>query len=193
MKIFVEGTENTMKTPIAKRLAEKFGATYWKVPTEKSNWVKKGAFAKSLGFDVLLPELYSQMGNAGIVSDRCYVSEYVYSEFFARDTDWGLIRQIHDRWNELGAIHVHCTRRDWRDTREDDLVDRDDFQSIDQGYRYFYTMRPASKLARVHVDDFGDNFDLMVDCVIQAVARLSRFKSYRFEEVSERPVVYLED
>ena len=120
--IFLEGPDGCGKTNIAHALADEFRVKYFKVSTEKNNWLNV-TFKESISFDVLLPEFVRQTG-IWFVSDRCYASEIVYSQVYGRETDFKTLWQIDREWGEMGAIIVVPLRRDYSVVK-DELVQQD--------------------------------------------------------------------
>jgi len=165
----LEGPDGCGKTNIAKAIASHYRLPYFKVPTEKKNWVDD-TFMQSIPFDVLLPEFVSQTG-VGFVSDRCYASEIVYSEVFGRNTDIRSLWKIDERWSDLGAIIIVAMRRDYSVVC-DEFVEREKLDFLHVVYDSFY-MKTSCDAIKIYVDDFDDDIDLQLPFLIERIDALS--------------------
>ncbi len=112
--IFIEGPDRAGKTHIAKAIAEKYGLAYWKNDDNAEyETPTPDAFANTLKYHYAkLPtmcKLFMSHGS-GVVFDRNYISEWVYSKFFERDTHENIIEDLERKYTEMGAVVIYCTK-----------------------------------------------------------------------------------
>ena len=163
--IFFEGPDGCGKTNIANAIADELDVPYFKVSTERSNWVNEN-FHNSIPFDMLLPEFVKQTG-VSFISDRGYASEIVYSEVFDRFTDearlWGIDRE----WGEMDAIQVIALRHDYSCV-DDEFVAQEKLQYLHEKYVKF-SMETRCHVISLHVDDYNDSLEEQVPVITKAV------------------------
>lgn len=156
--VFLEGPDGCGKTNISQRLSKDWGIPYFKAPTEKMNW-KDGTFRDSIPFDMLLPH-FVQQTNTDFISDRCYISEIVYSEVYGRNTAMDKLWEVDRLWGELGAVVVLALRRDYS-VVTDELVDPSMMDRLHDGYLQFMD-RTACGVVAIYVDDYFNNIEFQV-------------------------------
>lgn len=145
--ILVEGPDGVGKSEIAAALSMRLNVGLFKAPTEKMNWAD-GTFKQSLAFDALLPSFIEQ-ADVNVVCDRSYVSEWVYSAVFERETDLDLIRKIDDEFARIGAIVIVCTSENVESLRDDDLVAREKFTQLRDQYLRFLDLTSCDTISIV--------------------------------------------
>jgi len=155
MIIFVEGPDGCGKTHISHALSNHYGIPYFKVTTEKSNWIND-CFTSSIPFDILLPEFVRQTDTA-FVSDRCYISEIVYSDVYGRSTLSEPLNRIDSEWSEMGAIVVMCLRHDYS-VVNDELVESHKLEALHNRYTRFYHQTNCHVI-KIFVDDYDDDIE----------------------------------
>ena len=138
MVIFVEGPDETGKTHIAKALCEEFGLQYWK--NEDNEEFEKREFHTLLKFHYAkLPKMCKlfQGMESGVVFDRNFITEAVYSKVFNRPTYPEVLEQLNKDYAELKAVTVYCYKTDYRKF-EDPHVNVERMKEIEEEYmRYF--------------------------------------------------------
>ena len=176
--LFIEGPDGCGKTEIAKRLAQDLTLPYFKVSTEAENW-KNNTFKESLKFDAFLPQFMKQTG-VSFISDRGYASEWVYSKVFDRETDALLLKQIDSEWTELGATHIILLRKDYTNSRFDELVPQEKLQDLHDTYLEFINNFTGTDCIGIYVDEFkvGNGYDLEAQ-VKEIYAGLEAFRVKR--------------
>ena len=158
--VIVEGPDGCGKTEISQDLARRLGFPYFKVSTERKNW-RDGTFSRSLYFDSLLPQFIAAAVEPGVVLDRSYPSEWVYSSVFSRDTDEDLLRHTDEEFFAIGAVVVLLLRRDYSKNRQDDLVPPEMLDEIHDGYVGF-TLWTRCPVVMMYVGDYNDDVDRQV-------------------------------
>ena len=163
--LLCEGPDGVGKTQISKALSAYYNIPYFKVSTEKENWMKD-AFRHSIPFDVLLPEFVRQTG-VEFVSDRCYISEIVYADVFNRKTDSGLLWEVDREWGRMNAVVVMCMRRDYSSV-DDDLVERSQLEYLHDRYVKFCA-HTKCHVIKLYVDDYSDDIDRQLPVLTEQI------------------------
>lgn len=171
-RIFLEGPDGCGKTNISRSLSNLIRAPYFKVSTEFSNWAK-GTFEDSIPFDILLPQFVEQT-KAQFVSDRCYISEIVYSDVFGRRTKLDALWNLDSYWASLGAIVVMPLRREYS-VVVDELVKPADMQRIHDSYLR-YTKRTRCDVIQIFVDDFNNKTNEQVPLIYEQILKINNSK-----------------
>lgn len=165
MIILCEGPDGVGKTNISQALASHYHIPYFKVSTEHSNW-KSNSFKSSIPFDVLLPQFVEQTG-VEFISDRCYISEIVYSRVFKRDTDWEALWQIDREWANQNAIIIMPLRRDYSKVT-DELVEQKFMDLLHDEYMNF-SYETNCHVIKILVDDYDDDIERQLPVLTTAI------------------------
>lgn len=96
--MLVEGPDGVGKTTVTAGLAKCLGMETFKCPSESK--IFRDGQDGALAFDFMLTKFLEQTGFR-FVSDRSYVSEWVYANAFGRDTDWPTLEFIDAAHAEL--------------------------------------------------------------------------------------------
>jgi len=153
--VLVVGPDMCGKTQIAKALAVKLGATYYKASNEHKRFLgDQNSFLNELRFaDPARLDIIKQSG-VSIVFDRGFPCEFVYSQYFGRTTDTAVLLELDRQYAELGAVIVFATRMSF-DGISDDLDDRigpEQLKYISSLYDTFIQATRCSVL-KLYVDD----------------------------------------
>lgn len=132
--IIVCGPDGVGKTPIAHAMAHQLGVPYFKVSIEKAIFRREQG-PETLWFDLLLTQFLEQ-ADCGMVSDRGYPCEWVYSQVFKRETDHSRLREIDECHAALGTKVVVLYSSE-TPTKVDELVPRELYGDILDRYREF--------------------------------------------------------
>lgn len=172
--IILDGPDACGKTEISTALSAYTSIPRFKVSTEKENWYAK-TFKNSLAFDMLLPQFIAAT-NTGVIFDRSYPSEWVYSKVFKRETDFKALRHIDDAFTSINAFIMILLRRDYSKSREDELVPSDKLQELNDTYLEFADWTSCRKLV-MYVDEYNNDLNLQVPALIKGMyERLSEPK-----------------
>lgn len=119
--LHVIGPDRCAKTSIIRRLSKKLGIPSFKASDEHENFLgTQDKFLMHLRYsDVRMLDFIKQTCMS-IIFDRSYCCELVYSEYFGRQTDCGIITKLDTEYAALGAKILFCTRRSFAGI-EDDL------------------------------------------------------------------------
>lgn len=128
--ILVEGPDGVGKTTVCAHMSEMTGIPVFKAPSEKQIFREGGR--QSLAFDHTLVSFLEQTGYR-FISDRCYISELVYSKVFGRETDMGLLRLIDNAHARLGTRVLYLYSSELP-AREDDLVPAEKYWDVKAAY-----------------------------------------------------------
>jgi len=167
--IVIEGTDQCGKTEIAKELAKRLGAIYFKNRIEWKVFDQdpEKAFGGIVKFgDPMLLDFIEQSG-LSVVFDRAWPSEWVYSKAFGRKSFEEGIR-ILDDWHAEHHTHVIiCTRKNLRkDDLFPDKLDIEKVSEIDGRYREFIKWTNC-KCYVLSVDD--ENLDREIEEILNFI------------------------
>lgn len=131
--VIVVGPDRVGKTTVCRHLSEILGIPGFKFPSEKE--IFKNGGKESLRFDLGLAEFLRQTGHRAVF-DRGYPCEWVYSRVFGRETDHMMLDRIDTVHAEIGTVIVFLSSSEVP-AEEDDLVPRERYHEIREGYRHF--------------------------------------------------------
>lgn len=118
--VFMVGADRCGKTEIGKALSKHLALPYYKASAERGAFV---ANQKRFINDIkhACParlDLLKQLGH-GVVYDRGYPCEYVYSRFFGRKSDDKAVFWLDEQYARLGANIVIAARKDFTGIQDD--------------------------------------------------------------------------
>jgi len=123
--IFVEGADEAGKTHIAKTLAKLYGLQYWKNEDGPEFFAgSEGGFKKLLKYHYSkLPKMCNMLESlgSGIIFDRNYISESVYSNVYGRETHPEIIAKLEDTYAAMGAITIYCYKTEYKKFQDDHI------------------------------------------------------------------------
>ena len=158
--IFFVGPDMCGKTEIAKATACELGVPYFKASSEHDSFLssrvsKREAFLNQLRYaDPRVFDVLKQSGY-GLVFDRGFPCEYVYSSVLGRETDLTMLRHMDEMWASIGAKIVLCYRKLGYSGIVDDLdssLDASVLLDLERGYREFASWTKC-RLQELAVDD----------------------------------------
>ncbi len=164
--LIVEGPDGCGKTNVSQALSIEHKIPYYKMPQEKSNWMKdrekKDVFLNELMFgERRQVELLKQM-KSEVVIDRGHPSEYVYSKKFNRKTDMDFLKHVDREYARMGVYVVILLRHDYSKCRKDELVSQEDYQGLHDLYMEFFDWTDCSCVA-LYVDAFKNDLKQEMD------------------------------
>lgn len=121
MILSLEGPDKVGKSEIAKELSQCTGTPVFKNTGEWSTDLKDSSYFKNLlvyGGTFLIDFL--QQTKTDVILDRHYPSEWVYSQYFGRETEMAVLKKIDEKFWDLGGKIVICRRKNY-DGIQDDL------------------------------------------------------------------------
>lgn len=153
--LFLVGPDMTGKTNIAKELSKRLNIPYYKASSEHHSFLKKqDRFIHDIRYACPARlDLLKQIGG-GIVFDRGYPCQWVYSKFFERDCDDEAVFWLDDQYSTLGAKIIFCTRHSFANI-SDDLdpnLDETSLKKISSLYDEFNKLTKCDVL-KLFVDD----------------------------------------
>jgi len=177
-KIYIfDSPDGTGKTEIAKELSRRIQVPYFKMTTEHENW-RKGTFIDALRFDqTYLAQFLKQTRHSAII-DRAFPAEWVYSRVFGRMTDHDVLNKVDADFAELGARIIMPLRRDYTNTRDDEVVPREKYQAIHNMYLQFSSWTKCS-VVQLYVDDFENKLSDEIHQIYQGLDDVDYFKCKR--------------
>ena len=153
--VFLVGADRCGKTQIGHELSRRLGLPYYKAATEHAGFLKnQDRFINDIRYSCPARlDLLKQVGT-GIVYDRGFPCEWVYSQFYNRKTDEEAIRYLDDEYAKLGASIILCTRSSFEGI-VDDLDDRLNGESLQEISNLYETFLKSSKCKtlKLIVDD----------------------------------------
>lgn len=161
MIIFIEGPDECGKTHIAHALCELYNLQYWKN--------EDGAEFDSGSLDLVLKYHYSKLPkmcalfqslNSGIVFDRNFISEAVYSKVFQRHTYQNIIELLNLTYAEMGAVVIYCTKSKYKNF-DDPHIDIDHVEKIKEAYEEYFETHTEIPVLRLDTtsEDLEDQLE----------------------------------
>lgn len=153
--VFLSGPDRCGKTNIAKSLAENLGVKVYKASSERDAFISsQDRFVMDIKFSCPARlDLLKQLG-VGVVYDRGYPCEWVYSKFFNRKTDTDAIFWLDEQYAKLGAVVIVPYRTSYEGIRDDldPTIDAGKLRQLDELYQEFLMLTKCRSL-RLNVDD----------------------------------------
>lgn len=153
--VFVCGPDRTGKTEITKSLSSFLGVPRYKASTEHNGFLSnQERFLNDIRYSCPARlDLLKQL-NSGVVYDRGYPCEWVYSRFFKRQTDDGAIKWLDSQYAELGAVIVITARRSFKGIVDDlnDSICEPELNELSSLYNDFASVT-SCRVLKLYVDD----------------------------------------
>lgn len=153
--VFFVGPDMTGKTNIAKAYSRASRIPYYKCSTEHDAFInKQDRFINDLRYGVThLLDVLTQTGYS-LIFDRGYPCEWVYSQYFNRQTDFDLLTKIDKKYADLGATIIVCSRSSYVGIKDDldNSIDAAALKKIDSLYREFIKITDCKGVI-LNVDD----------------------------------------
>jgi hypothetical protein len=151
------------KTEIAKELSKRMHIPTFKASTEHDSFLNiQGEFLKQLQYcDTRVLDLLRQTGHS-VIFDRGFPCEWVYSNYFKRQTDIDVIRRLDREYSKLGAKLIVCNRTSYKGIIDDldPSIDAKELEKLDNLYLKFVEDSHLDTLF-LNVDD--ENLDREVN------------------------------
>lgn len=153
MIIHCEGPDNVGKTHIAHALAKRYNLAYWKNDDNKVYQENNpGMFLSILRFHYSQFPKMSQLFESkcgGIVYDRNFISEWVYSSLFRRGTDEDLIRSLEEEYAHMRTAGIVYCYKTGYDYHKDDHINVEQVDKIRDLYQYYLNTRARMPVLRL--------------------------------------------
>lgn len=153
--IIVCGPDKCGKTNIARALAKELRVPYYKDSREQHQFVNgmEAFYNDLLHADPARLDLLAQL-NTGLVFDRGYPCEWVYSRFFNRRSSDAMIQWLDEKYAALGAKIVVPIRRSYEGIVDDlnPLLAGSQLQRLEDLYTEFLVTSRCGWI-KLYVDD----------------------------------------
>lgn len=153
--IFMVGPDRCGKTEIGKALARRLGLPYYKASEERNAFVNnQERFINDIRYACPARlDLLKQLGT-GIVYDRGYPCEWVYSRFFNRPSSDEAVFWLDDQYAAMGARIVIPARRSFAGIQDDLNADigQAELERLTLLYNRFAELT-ACPVLKLYVDD----------------------------------------
>jgi len=163
------GPDRCGKTNILRELERRLNVPYFKASGEHENFLQaQDRFINELRYaDPRVADMLYQTGMS-ILIDRGYMCEWVYAQFFGRETDMHMLRAMDNAYKKLGVKILICTRKSFAGIQDDlnPKLDEIALQKISDLYANFVKWTKCSTYT-LYVDD--ENLDREVDEVIEFI------------------------
>lgn len=149
------GPDRCGKTNILEALERKLRISKFKASGEHENFLSsQDQFLNELRYaDPRIADFLFQTG-VSVLMDRGYMCEFVYSQFFGRETDYSTLRKLDIQYARMNAVILICTRKSF-DGIQDDLdpkLDGTALQEISNLYDTFIEWTKC-RVIKLFVDD----------------------------------------
>ncbi len=166
--IIFEGPDGVGKTEIATALSQHLSIPYFRMGSQHNNW-RKGKFKEALEFDQTYISEFLVQTNFDVIIDRAYPSERVYSDVFKRETNHSVLKDVDEKFASIGATIIILLRRDYTNSRDDDLVSSDKLVALHNSYVAFASWTKCNVM-QVYVDDLQNDLKIQIP-IISALLR----------------------
>ncbi len=160
--VFFCGPDMCGKTQMAKELSRRTGLPYYKASAEKFSFTdNQSRFINDIKYACPARlDLLQQIGT-GIVYDRGYPCEYVYSKFFGRPTEEQAIWALDDRYAAMGAAIIIPYRSSYEGIQDDldPTIGQTKLEQLQALYDKFMTLTKC-RVLKLNVDDENLNREL---------------------------------
>lgn len=153
--VFLSGPDRCGKTEITKELSKRLGLPRYKASTEHAGFLNDhDRFIHDIRYSCPARlDLLQQMGT-GVIYDRGYPCEWVYSRFFGRQTDDNAITWLDEQYSLMNARIIIPLRRSYAGI-VDDLnpeINETSLQRISDLYEEFIKISKCN-VKKIYVDD----------------------------------------
>lgn len=155
--IIFDSPDGTGKTEISRALSKELKIPYFRMGSQHDNW-RKGRFKEALEFDQTYLVEFLKQTKYDVIIDRAYPSEWVYSFVYNRETNLKVLEQVDREFARLGAYIVIPLRRDYRNSRPDEVVKESELSMLHTRYLDFRKWTRCSTITMI-VDDFNNDID----------------------------------
>ena len=153
--IIFDSPDGTGKTNMAQALSERTGISYFRMASQHDNW-RAGKFKTALEFDQTYISEFLRQTKLSVIIDRAYPSEWVYSRVYNRETNLEVLRLVDDTFASFGTTIVIPLRRDYRGSREDEVVEQSMLPRLHDAYLDFEKWTRC-KTCILYVDELNDD------------------------------------
>lgn len=151
----LDSPDGTGKTEIGRHLSKRLEIPYFKMTTEHENW-RHRTFIDALRFDqTYISEFLKQTKHSAII-DRAYPAEWVYSRVFKRMTDDEVLKRVDSQFALMNAVIIIPMRKDYRNSREDEIIPKEKLQDIHDTYNLFCDWTQCRTM-RIYVDTYEND------------------------------------
>lgn len=153
--VIFDSPDGTGKTNISQALSRELKVPYFRMDSQHDNW-RKGRFKDALEFDQTYLASFLRQTKTNVIIDRAYPSEWVYSKVYKRKTNNEVLKQVDAEFARMGAYIVVPLRRDYTNSREDEVVEATVLPHLHDVYLEFCDWTRCSTI-KIYVDDFQDD------------------------------------
>lgn len=168
--ILLVGSEQSGKTNIAAALSQRLNIPTFKAQVQKKFFMgDRSQFLPFLRFGETTMADFIEQTRASVVLDRAWPCEVVYSDYFKRQTDVEVIRQLDEAYARMGALIVLCTRNSGyagRVDEDDPNVREEQITAIDRLYKRHV---PTFKTRHVVLDTSDEDLERELSEILRAL------------------------
>lgn len=179
--IFLVGPDMTGKTNIAQALSQKIHIPIYKASTEHNNFLsKQDRFISDIRYSCPARLDLLKQTNLSVIYDRGYPCEWVYSQFFNRQTDLAAIEHLDQEYSALNAKIICCTRKSFAGIN-DDLDPRINQQALEKLHKLYQDFLNITKCNSytLFVDD--QNITREIDEILKFIYDIDFIQQLKFE------------
>lgn len=171
--VVIVGCDMTGKSHIAKELAIRLGVPYYKASAEHTSFLtKQDRFLNDIRYaDPARFDLLRQL-NIGVVFDRGFPCEWVYSRFFERPSDDRAVFAMDEAYANIGTLIVVTARKSYKGIKDDldERIDEAALRQLEQLYDEFMCKTTCSVM-KLFVDD--EDLDREVNDILNVLEELN--------------------
>jgi len=162
----MEGPDRCGKTTIAKYLAKVYNLEYWRYSNVDETLRRNPDHWKYIlrYYYSEIPEFAKMLENqgSGLILDRNYITEWVYSKLFKRDTYPIILADLESQYAELGAVTIYCTKKKYDDF-EDEFVTKNQIDEIKELYENYFLI--FSKMPVLWLDTTNEDLEKQLEII----------------------------
>ena len=156
--LIIEGPDNCGKTNIASLLSDVL-----KIPVYKSGREVDAFKEKDAQYNILKWGVYEQLKmvetyDSGIIFDRFFPSEFVYSKVYNRKSDIELIKKYDKDFNRLGGKIIFLDKQIM--DGEDELIHENQYQEIREQYKIYKNEITSCDYITIDTTDRNEHMQL---------------------------------
>lgn len=124
-----DGPDGSGKTTLAKRISKELNLPYHKNPYEHSEWKHPERYKLMLRYTDLYFLTYLKNSGSDVVLDRCWTTEWVYSQVFNRGFDESFLKELDELTLQVPDSVVIIT------TRTSQPKESDELEGVDENWK----------------------------------------------------------
>ena len=127
-----------------------------------------------LSSKAMLNSYKGKWGDGGIVFDRNFISEAVYSTYFNRKTDWDVLYKLWDWYADRDTMIILCHKTEYKKYTDDHVPEEAAKEILETYYECMdnMTITTKKKIWTLILDTTDENLDLQIKTIVSVCGKI---------------------